>query len=87
MARPKPTKQDLQDRKTRAIEWRAWMKENLFTEKKLSDVTGISRRTIQMIRAGKVTPHYNTLRTFAALQSRFSEAQELSKPKKKRKIA
>ena len=87
MPRPKPTKQDLEDRVTRAKEWREWMKANLFTEKKLADVTGISRRTIQMIKAGKVTPHFNTLRTFSALQSKYEANAPEAKPKRKRKAA
>ncbi len=87
MARPKPTAQDLKDRVTRAAEWRSWMKANLFTEKKLSDVTGISRRTIQMIRAGRVTPHFNTLRIFSALQSKYAANAPEKKAKKKRKAA
>lgn len=83
MPRPKPTKQDLKDRVTRAKEWRSWMKENLFTEKKLAEVTGISRRTIQMIRAGKVTPHFDTLRIFSALQAKYRDNFPKKKAKKR----
>ena len=61
MPRPKPTKEDLKERKSRAVEMRLFMKNNKLTEVRLQELTGISRRTIQMMRAGKVTPtnlHY-----------------------------
>jgi hypothetical protein len=69
MAKPKPTEKDLRKRKTRAKEWRAFMKDHLFTEVKLAEVLGISRRDVQYIKAGLVTPHPKTLQDFAVLKA------------------
>jgi predicted transcriptional regulator len=69
MAKPKPTKDDLRKRKLRAKEWRAFMKEALFTEVKLAEVLGISRRDVQYIKAGLVTPHPRTVQRFASLKA------------------
>ena len=71
MPRPKPTKEDLKERKSRAIEMRLFMKNNKLTEVRLQELTGISRRTIQMMRAGKVTPTYTTLRIWEQFRDRY----------------
>ena len=71
MPRPKPTEEDLKERKLRAVEMRAFMKNNKITEVRLQEITGISRRTIQMMRAGKVTPTYTTLRIWEQFRDRY----------------
>ena len=71
MARRKPTPEDLTKRIIRANEWIDFRKDNLFTQIRLAEVLGLSRRTVQMIEAGKITPHPNTLRLFEALQSKY----------------
>lgn len=67
MPRPAPTDGDIELRKRRAQEMKHFMKEHLFTEIKLADVLGVSRRTVQMIKAGKVTPTPSTLHKWEAL--------------------
>ena len=74
MPRPKPTKEDLKERKSRAVEMRLFMKNNKLTEVRLQELTGISRRTIQMMRAGKVTPTYTTLRIWEQFRDRYKAA-------------
>ena len=71
MPRPKPTEEDLKERKLRAVEMRAFMKNNKITEVRLQEITGISRRTIQMMRAGNVTPTYTTLRIWEQFRERY----------------
>lgn len=71
MAKRELVEQDLQDRTKRAEEWRSFRKNNLITQKKLSDILGISRRTIQQIEAGIITPHNSTLRIFAAYAAKY----------------
>jgi DNA-binding XRE family transcriptional regulator len=56
------------ERRERAEEWYRFRKENLFTQKRLADTLGISRRTVQQIEAGNVTPLYETQRRFAVLR-------------------
>jgi hypothetical protein len=97
MPRPKPTKEDFKEREQLAIEVRLFAKENLFTEIKLAEVLGISRRTLQMIKAGNVSPHPSTLRKWKALSEKYNKAaavtrlmrdgEEPNKAKRKRKAA
>jgi transcriptional regulator with XRE-family HTH domain len=72
MARKKPTAQDIEERDERAQQMKDFMKNNLFSEIKLAEKTGISRRTIQMIKAGKITPHTGTIRKLNTLYNRFA---------------
>lgn len=73
MPKPKPTEEDLKDRQTRRQEWTRFRKEFLFTQTKLADVLGISRRTVQFIEAGELTPLTSTLRRFNALKAKYHE--------------
>lgn len=77
MSRPKPTEEDFEDRKSRAEEMKHFMHENMFTEVKLAEVLGVSRRTIQMIKAGRVTPTPLTLRRWEALVKQYGPARTL----------
>ena len=49
MPRPKPTEEDLLERRTRREEWLKFRKDNLFTQVKLAEILEISRRTVQFI--------------------------------------
>jgi len=69
---PKPTKADMKKRKERAQEWCALMKELPITEKKLAECLGISRRTVQYVKACRVTPHPKTIIDFKAFKARHS---------------
>jgi DNA-binding XRE family transcriptional regulator len=71
MPKPKPTDEDLEQREVRKREWLAFRKEFLFTQVKLADVLGISRRSVQLVESAKVTPLAQTLRAFNALKSRY----------------
>lgn len=75
MPRPKPTKEDLKNRKNLAEEIKKFAKDNLFTEIKLAEILGLSRRTVQMIKAGKVTPHPSTLRSIDSLFAKYKQAK------------
>jgi transcriptional regulator with XRE-family HTH domain len=78
MPRPKPSKEDLEERKSRAIELRAFMKNNKLTEVRFGELTGISRRTVQMMRAGKVTPTYTTLRLWEEFRDKYKRAKSVT---------
>ncbi len=75
MPRLKPTDDELKERRARAVALTKFMKDNKFTEVKLAESIGASRRTVQMIKAGNVTPHEDTLRRLAALVARFKKAK------------
>jgi DNA-binding XRE family transcriptional regulator len=78
MARPKPTEEDLEMRGKRAVEWRVFMKNYLFTESRLAETLGISRRTVQMIKAGKVSPNLNTLKLFESLKAKYNRGRSVA---------
>lgn len=70
MPRRKPTELDLEERKIRAVEWQNFRKRYLFTQQKLAEILDLSRRTVQMIEAGLITPHPGTLRSFETLRAK-----------------
>lgn len=70
MPRPKPSEEDLQRRESRKAEWSQFRKEHLFTQVELAQFLGISRRTVQLIEAGKVSPFPGTLRKFSELKAK-----------------
>lgn len=71
MARQRRTSDESEERQKLAQTVKEFMKNNLFTEKKLADVVGISRRTVQMLKAGAVTPHPATLEKLESLFMRY----------------
>lgn len=75
MARPMPTARDIEERKTRAAKIKEFMSDNLFTEVRLAETLGVSRRTVQMMKAGKVTPTRSTLRKWEALLNKYKQNQ------------
>jgi DNA-binding XRE family transcriptional regulator len=75
MPRPKPTEEDMKERDARREEWRKFRKDHLFTQVKLAEVLDLSRRTVQLIEAGKVSPFPDTLRKFQALKARHSNGE------------
>ena len=78
MPRPKTTSEDVEDRRALAQEVKAFMREKLFTEIKMAEALGVSRRTIQMIKAGKVTPTLTTRRKWETLRAKYTLAPSLS---------
>ena len=75
MARPKPTEEDLATRETRRAEWKQFRKEYLFTQVRLAEVLGISRRTVQLIERGSVTPLARTLHRFKTLLAKYKNEE------------
>jgi hypothetical protein len=61
MGGPHETPEVIKEREKLAKKIKDFMRDNLFTEKRLGDICSISRRTVQMIKSGKVTPHQDTL--------------------------
>ena len=64
-----PTTQTLdkgsqQERHERARRWQQLRKDYLLTQAKLADELGISRRTVQYVEAGQMTPTLTTRRVF-----------------------
>jgi hypothetical protein len=79
MPRLHPTEKELEQREKRAKVWKKFMEDNLFTEKRLAETIGVSRRTVQMVKAGLVTPHKNTLHLFDSLKSKYDKERKRSK--------
>jgi DNA-binding XRE family transcriptional regulator len=64
----KLSKEQLQERRARAKEWADFRKNFLFSQRRLAEIVGCSRRTVVNIEAGAVTPHADLLRRFAYLK-------------------
>jgi hypothetical protein len=78
MPRPKPTAEDLKERKVRAKEWKTFRREYKITQRALADLMADPgdegagcRRTIQMIEAGLISPHKSTLTRFALVKNKI----------------
>lgn len=78
MPRPKPTLEDLKERKARAKEWVTFRKTYKVTQRALADLMADPgeegagcRRTIQMVETGKISPHKSTLTRFALVKNRI----------------
>jgi DNA-binding XRE family transcriptional regulator len=69
--------EDLKQRKARARDWKMFRRNNMFTQKRLSEIAGICRRTIQLVENGYVTPHPLTLRRFDDLKRKYKANAEL----------
>ena len=75
MPRLKPTEDELKERRARAVALTKFMKDNKFTEVKLAEATGVSRRSIQMMKSGSVTPHPATLHKLASLVAKHRKGK------------
>lgn len=71
MPRRKPDEDDLKAREELAAAMVAFRANNLFTQKKLAETLEISRRTVQMIESGCISPHPGTLRAWKTLVSKY----------------
>ena len=71
MPRPKLTREDLDQRETLADQIKDFLTRYRFTEVKLAETLGISRRSVQMMKAGKVCPSTGTLRTWEILRAKY----------------
>jgi DNA-binding XRE family transcriptional regulator len=69
------TKRDDREFKTemedRAFEFSKFRQDNNLSQKLLSEIIGVCRRTIQLIEAGKIVPHADTVRKFNALKAKY----------------
>ncbi len=75
MSGRKRTEEELQEREVRAADWKKFMGDFLLTEKRLAELICVSRRTVQMVKAAKVTPHNDTLRLFETLRHKYVSNQ------------
>lgn len=73
MARPKrELDADLEKEMQRtAKEWKRFRDANKLSQKFLSEIIGISRRTIQSIESGQIIPQQRTVDAFKILQVRY----------------
>ena len=71
MPRPKPTDDDLKEREERSTQIRLFLKNFKFTEVKLAEILGISRRSVQMMKAGRVSPHHDTIKAWESLRAKY----------------
>ena len=77
MARPKATPQDIRERKVRARVWREFRRIHLFTQSRLAETVGISRRTVQQIEGGRITPYAETLRLFEVIKKKHERKRNV----------
>ena len=78
MSQGKPSKEELkQKRRERAEIWRLFRADNMLTQERLAHNVGISRRTIQLIENGHITPQAETLRRFASFKRKYDVNQDL----------
>lgn len=76
MPRPKPTAEDLKERKTLAKEFKNFRREFKITQRALADLMADPgaegsgcRRTIQMIESARISPHKSTLNRFRIVKN------------------
>jgi DNA-binding XRE family transcriptional regulator len=81
MAGLKLTGEEKRERRERSDEWRRFRRDHLFTQKKLGEIIGVSRRTIQEIEAARISPHAETLRVFAVFKRQYEANVEYSEEK------
>lgn len=62
--------EETKTRRRRANQWRRFRQDHQFTQKRLADIVGISRRTVQQIEAGNINPHPITLRRFLTFKQK-----------------
>jgi hypothetical protein len=78
MPRPKPTADDLKERKALAKEVKNFRRDYKITQRALADLmrepgddsAAGCRRTLQMIEGAKITPHKSTLQRFRIVKDR-----------------
>ncbi len=72
MPKPSTASEGLDERVLRQREWRNFRRECPLTQSELAERLGVSRRTVQSVEAGEVTPHPRTLRRFVAVKAYLS---------------
>lgn len=75
--------ESLKQRQKRASDWKRFRRNNLFTQKRLAEIIGVSRRTIQQIEGGHITPQPLTLSRFAVFRKKYDHNAEFNFMKEK----
>ena len=57
---------------SRAEEWKTWRKANNLSQRSLSNVLDLERKTVQNIESGRTKPSYTSQRRFEALKERYT---------------
>ena len=84
MGRPRKDPKLTQEMLARAMEWRRFRSDNLLSQKTLSEVTGIPRRTLQNVELANGNPQKRTLDAFKELQVKYErEGKPTGKKKTK----
>lgn len=71
MGRPRLTEDQVKAANERGARLAALMRDQKYTEVKLAEELGVSRRTIQMIKSGRATPHEKTLVRLEGMLQKF----------------
>jgi len=77
LTRRRLTKEDLRERENRAKEWVAFRRSYLFSQRKLAEILGCSRRTVVAVESGVTVtrPHCDLLRRFANLKRKHEQGR------------
>ena len=78
MPRPKATSEDLERRKETAQDWKLFRKNNFFTQRRLAEIIGISRRTVQLVEGEYVTPHMETMHRFMVFRKKYDRSADFN---------
>lgn len=78
MPRRKPNAKDLEAREVLSQEVKDFRRDNIMNQKTLAEVLNLSRRTIQMIEGGAITPHPATIQVFRDLAEKHRKAKKIS---------
>lgn len=73
MARPHLDDEDILERELLGKEVKAFMETHKFTELKMAETLGISRRSMQMLKAGRIKPHAETLKRWEIISSKYEK--------------
>lgn len=77
LPRRKPNARDLQERELLSKEMKGFREANLLKQTTLAEVLGLSRRTIQMIESGSISPHPGTVSAFRLLVAKYKSAKSV----------
>ncbi|HEX5426507.1 MAG TPA: helix-turn-helix transcriptional regulator [Candidatus Acidoferrales bacterium] len=73
--RPPLTEEQIKTAAERGVRVAIFMRDQKYTERKLAEELDVSRRTIQMIKSGRATPHRETLSKLEGLLAKHERAR------------
>ncbi len=76
------TKEELNRRKSRAKLWHEFCEDFLVTQRQLAAMLGISRRTVQYVMAGEVTPSKKIQSLFETMAKKHYAERNAARKKK-----